>query len=54
MRNGLGKLGQLYLNMQTQSVCSRFEASGVVNFRLGLVIAPSLHGASGLWLLCSW
>jgi hypothetical protein len=35
-----GRLKQLNLNMQTQSVCSRSEISCVINSRLDLVITP--------------
>jgi len=35
-----GRLEQLSLNMQTQSVCSRSEFSCVINFRLEQVITP--------------
>jgi len=35
-----GRLKQLYMNMQAQSVCSRFEASDVISFHLGQVITP--------------
>jgi len=36
-----GRFGQLSINTQTQSVCSRSEMSCVINFRLGQVIIPS-------------
>jgi hypothetical protein len=37
-----GSFGQLNLNVQAQSVCSRSSFSCVVNFRLEQVITPSL------------
>jgi len=41
-----GRLEQLNLNTQAQSVCSRSEISDVINFRLEQVITPR-------WILCS-
>ncbi len=35
-----GRFGQLYLNTQAQSVCAQCEISGVISFRLELVISP--------------
>ena len=35
-----GRLEQLYLNTQAQSVCSRCEISGVIILHLELVITP--------------
>jgi len=35
-----GRFGQLSMNMQAQSVCSRFEVSDVINFHLEQVITP--------------
>jgi len=36
----VGRLEQLNLNTQAQSVCSRCEVSDVINSGLGLVITP--------------
>jgi len=35
-------LGQLYLNMQVQTVCSLFEVSDVINSRLEFVTTPRM------------
>ena len=40
--NVAGRLEQLSMNTEAQSVCSRCEVSDVTNFRLELVITPSL------------
>jgi hypothetical protein len=40
-----GSIGQLNLNVQAQSVCSRSSFSCVVNFRLEQVITPSLFAS---------
>jgi len=44
-----GRLKQLNLNTQAQSVCSRCEVSDVINFRLGPVIIRSF-APKQLWL----
>jgi hypothetical protein len=46
----------LSVNMQAQSVCSRFEVSGVINNRLELVITPRWGFASEVVVspACTW
>jgi len=41
----VGRLEQLNLNAQAQSVCSRRGISDVINSGLGLVITPSGYGS---------
>jgi len=50
-----GRFGQLSMNMQAQSVCSRFEVSDVINFHLEQVIIPSwLFSEVVVCAACCW